>query len=98
MRRRRGGTYRVQRRLPSGPRRVKPPPRPTPGSAKSSHAPVSELETMLRSRFAALVLIVAGALLLLSNLGLMPRLGPLFHQWWPLLLIVLGVLMLVQRL
>jgi hypothetical protein len=53
---------------------------------------------MFRSRVAALVLIVAGALLLLSNLGVMPRLGPLLHQWWPLLLIVVGVMMLVQRL
>ena len=51
-----------------------------------------------RSRVVALILIIAGTLFLLSNLGLLPRLGPLFHQWWPLILIVVGALMLVRRL
>jgi hypothetical protein len=52
---------------------------------------------LFRSRTSALILIIVGTLFLLSNLGWIPRLGPLFHQWWPLILIVVGVLMLVQR-
>jgi hypothetical protein len=52
---------------------------------------------LTRSRLCAFVLIVVGALFLLSNLGVIPQLGPLLRQWWPLILIVVGVLMLVQR-
>ena len=51
----------------------------------------------LRSRTGAIVLIVVGTLFLLSNLGAVPQLGPLLRQWWPLILIVIGVIMLVQR-
>jgi len=51
---------------------------------------------LFRSRTGALILIVVGALLLLSNLGWIPHLGPLWHQWWPLILIIIGILMLVQ--
>jgi hypothetical protein len=51
----------------------------------------------IKPRFAAIVLIVLGALFLLSNLGWLPRLGPLFAQWWPLILIVVGVSLLVRR-
>ncbi len=51
----------------------------------------------MRSNFLALVLIVLGALFLLSNFGMLPRGGPLFHQWWPLILIIAGVYMLVKR-
>jgi len=50
-----------------------------------------------RSSVAALILILLGALFLVSNLGLVPRLGPLLHQWWPLILIVVGVAMLFRR-
>jgi hypothetical protein len=42
-------------------------------------------------------LIIVGTLFLLSNLGVVPQLGPLLRQWWPLILIVIGVIMLVQR-
>lgn len=52
---------------------------------------------LFRSRTGALILIIVGALFLLSNLGWIPRLGPLLHQWWPLLLIIVGVVMLVRR-
>jgi len=52
---------------------------------------------LFRSRAGALILIVVGTLLLLSNLGWIPRLGPLWHQWWPLILIIVGVLMFVKR-
>ena len=52
---------------------------------------------LFRSRIGALILIVVGTLFLLSNLGWIPQLGPLFHKWWPLILIIVGVLLLVQR-
>jgi lipopolysaccharide export LptBFGC system permease protein LptF len=51
----------------------------------------------LKPRTGAVILIVLGVLFLLSNLGLLPRLGPLFAQWWPLILIAVGVYLLVQR-
>ena len=53
---------------------------------------------LFRSRAIAVILIIVGTLFLLSNLGWIPRLGPLFHQWWPLILVIVGVLMLVKRL
>jgi hypothetical protein len=52
---------------------------------------------LTRSRTGALILIIVGTLFLLSNLGWIPRIGPILRQWWPLILIVVGVLMLVQR-
>lgn len=45
----------------------------------------------------ALILIILGIAFLLSNLGLLPRLGPLFAQWWPVILIVVGAAMLLRR-
>jgi cell wall-active antibiotic response 4TMS protein YvqF len=51
----------------------------------------------LRSRTGAVILIILGTLFLLSNLGVIPQLGPLLRQWWPLILIVVGVIMLIQR-
>ena len=51
----------------------------------------------IKSRAGALILIVLGALFLLSNLGMLPRLGPLFAQWWPLILIAVGVSMLIRK-
>jgi len=51
----------------------------------------------IRSRTGAIILIVIGVLFLLSNLGWLPRLGPLFAQWWPLILIVVGVSLLVRK-
>ncbi|MEO8716685.1 MAG: DUF5668 domain-containing protein [Burkholderiales bacterium] len=50
-----------------------------------------------RSHSTAIILIVVGGLFLLSNLGLIPHIGPMLRLWWPLILIVLGALMLVQR-
>ena len=50
-----------------------------------------------KSIFAPLVLIVLGALFLLSNLGLLPHLGPLFAKWWPLILIAVGLVLLMRR-
>lgn len=46
---------------------------------------------------AAIILIALGALFLLSNLGLLPRIGPLIAKWWPLILIVVGVSLLWRR-
>jgi hypothetical protein len=45
----------------------------------------------------AILLIVFGILFLLEKRGLLPNLGGLFHDWWPALLIVAGVVMLVRR-
>jgi lia operon protein LiaF len=45
---------------------------------------------MSSRRIGALVLIVLGVLFLLANFGLIPRLGHLFAQWWPLILIAVG--------
>ncbi len=50
-----------------------------------------------RSGFGAFVLILLGTLFLLSNLGVIPRLGPLFATWWPLILIVVGLSLLWRR-
>jgi len=49
-----------------------------------------------RPKLAAVVLIVLGVLFLLGNLGWIPHLGPLLHQWWPAILIAVGVWMLVK--
>lgn len=48
-------------------------------------------------RLCALILILVGALFLLSNLGLIPQIRPLLRQWWPLIPIIVGALMLIQR-
>jgi len=52
---------------------------------------------LFRSRIGAVILIASGCLLLASNLGYLPRLGPLFHKWWPLILVVVGAVMLFRR-
>lgn len=50
-----------------------------------------------KSRLGAYVLILLGVIFLLSNHGLLPRLGPLMSQWWPLILIIVGILVLLRR-
>jgi hypothetical protein len=52
---------------------------------------------IVKPRIGAVILIVLGALFLLSNFGMIPRIGPLLAQWWPLILIVVGVSMLLRR-
>ncbi|MEO6271349.1 MAG: DUF5668 domain-containing protein [Lautropia sp.] len=49
--------------------------------------------------FPALVLIAIGSLFLLSNLGFLHinNLAELLHTWWPLILILVGVSMLISR-
>lgn len=49
------------------------------------------------SRVTPIVLIVVGLLFLLGNLGWIPQLGPLLRQWWPVILIAIGVWMLARR-
>jgi len=51
----------------------------------------------LKTRTGAVILIVLGVVFLLSNLGLIPELRPLLRQWWPLILIIVGILLFVQR-
>lgn len=50
-----------------------------------------------KSRTGAIILIVLGTLFLLSNFGWIPRIGPLLAQWWPVILIVVGVSLLLRR-
>ena len=51
----------------------------------------------MSSKTCAIILIVVGAVLLAQKQGLVPALGPLFHSWWPLLLIIAGVVLLVRK-
>jgi hypothetical protein len=74
------------------------PVRSAPGSLVRPLSAHSLKNSMaFRSRTCAIVLIIVGTLFLLSNLGVIPQLGPLLRQWWPLILVVVGILMLVQR-
>ena len=50
-----------------------------------------------KSFIAPLILVTLGVLFLLSNLGWIPHLGPLFARWWPLILIIVGVSLLLRR-
>ena len=50
-----------------------------------------------RSIVGPVILIGVGTLFLLSNLGWIPHLGQLLLIWWPLILIVIGVSMLLER-
>lgn len=46
-----------------------------------------------------ILLIIVGLVLLLSNLNILPlgELKSLLRQWWPLLLVVIGVIQLRSR-
>lgn len=50
-----------------------------------------------RSGLGAAILIALGALFVLSNLGPIPRRGPLFATWRALILVVVGVSLLLRR-
>lgn len=67
------------------------------GTPDASFNRGSNFDMHIKSRAGAIILIVLGAIFLLSNFGMLPRLGPLIAQWWPLILIVVGVSMLVRR-
>jgi hypothetical protein len=45
----------------------------------------------------AYVLIAIGTYFLLQKQGWLPNLGPLLSEWWPAILIVIGLTMLVRR-
>jgi uncharacterized integral membrane protein len=53
-------------------------------------------EVQMRFRFGAIVIIILGIIFLLINLDIAPaaELKALLAQWWPLILIVVGVLAL----
>ena len=50
-----------------------------------------------RSIVGPVILIVIGLMFLLSNLGLIPHVGQLIATWWPLILIIVGVALLIER-
>ncbi len=50
-----------------------------------------------KSRIGAYILIGLGIIFLLSNLGLLPRLRPLMAQWWPVILIIVGIWLLLRH-
>ena len=49
------------------------------------------------SNFGAIVLIALGTYFLLSKHGWLPNLGSIISEWWPVILILLGVSMLFRR-
>jgi len=51
---------------------------------------------MKSGKVGAVILITVGVLFLLANLGWIPHLGPLLRQWWPVILIAVGVWMLIK--
>jgi hypothetical protein len=48
-----------------------------------------------KSGIGAYILIALGVIFLLSNFGLLPH--PFMAQWWPLILILVGILLLLRR-
>jgi len=68
----------------------------TPRRSTTAH-PNRRHTVFFRSRIIALILIVVGAVLLMSNIGWIPQLRPLLQHWWPAILIVIGLLMLIRR-
>lgn len=60
---------------------------------------LTAMERTMRVNFGPVILILVGALLLLSNLDILPlgKIKNLAATWWPLILIVIGVLQLRRR-
>jgi cell wall-active antibiotic response 4TMS protein YvqF len=50
-----------------------------------------------KSVIGAYILIGLGIIFLLSNLGWLPPIHLLMAQWWPLILIIVGILVLIRR-
>jgi hypothetical protein len=50
-----------------------------------------------RTRIGAYILIGLGIIFLMSNFGWIPRLHVLMAQWWPLILIIVGILLLIRH-
>ena len=49
------------------------------------------------SAISADILIGLGIIFLLSNLGWLPPIRSLVFQWWPIILIIVGILVLIRR-
>jgi hypothetical protein len=50
-----------------------------------------------KSAISADILIGFGIIFLLSNLGWIPPIRLLMAQWWPLILIIVGILVLIRH-
>ena len=50
-----------------------------------------------KSRIGAYILIGLGIIFLFSNLGWLPPLRLLMGQWWPIILIIVGVWLLLRH-
>ncbi|MGA2515152.1 MAG: DUF5668 domain-containing protein [Thermodesulfobacteriota bacterium] len=50
-----------------------------------------------KSAISAYILIGLGIIFLLSNLGWLPPIRSLMSQWWPIILIIVGVLVLIRH-
>ena len=50
-----------------------------------------------RSIVGPVILIAVGIVFLLANLGWIPNVGRLFVTWWPLILIIVGISLLIER-
>ena len=50
-----------------------------------------------KSAISAYILIGLGIIFLLSNLGWLPPIRSLTAQWWPLILIIVGIWVLIRR-
>ena len=50
-----------------------------------------------KSAISAYILIGLGIIFLLSNLGWLPPIRLLMSQWWPLILIIVGVWLLLKH-
>ncbi|HMM54645.1 MAG TPA: DUF5668 domain-containing protein [Candidatus Desulfobacillus sp.] len=53
----------------------------------------------MRGTFWPMILILAGSLLLLANLGILPlgKLKALAATWWPLILVLAGIFSLLKK-
>jgi len=50
-----------------------------------------------KSATSAYILIGLGVIFLLANLGWLPPIRLLMAQWWPIILIIVGVLLLIRH-
>jgi hypothetical protein len=50
-----------------------------------------------KSAIGAYILIGLGIIFLLSNHGWIPPIRSLMSQWWPFILIIVGILVLIRR-
>jgi len=50
-----------------------------------------------KSAIGAYILIILGILFLMSNLGWIPPIRLLISQWWPIILIIVGIAVLIRH-